>query len=106
MLIELLGWFGVVGTLVAYVLAANGRLASESMKYAALNAVGGALCAVAAGVHGAWPSAASSAVWSAVGLYALTGTAAARIRPRGRVITARFGRRDDGGRLQQTSLAS
>ncbi len=105
MLIELLGWVGVVGTLAAYVLSANGRLTSGSLRYAALNAVGGLFCAVAAGMHGAWPSAASSAVWSAVGLHTLAGCLAARLRPRGVVIRTRFGRGDDRGPVPEASLA-
>lgn len=92
MLIELLGWVGVVGMLAAYVMASNGRMAASSLRYAALNAVGGVFCAVAAAIHGAWPSAASSAVWSAVGLYTVAAVLAARLRPRGVVIRARFGR--------------
>lgn len=105
MLIELLGWLGVVGTLTAYLLAARGRLASESVPYAVLNAVGGALCAVAAGAVGAWPSMASSVIWSAVGVHALGSALIARLRPRGVVIRARFGKERDGVTVAEGSLA-
>ena len=67
----LLGWLGTAGTLAAYGLLWRGRLTSTSRRYALLNLVGGVLAGTASGLYGAWPSAASNAIWAALGLHSM-----------------------------------
>ena len=49
-----LGWLGAGGTLVAYIMVANGRVSAESARYSVLNTVGGALGGRASAMCGAW----------------------------------------------------
>jgi hypothetical protein len=74
-----LGWMGTIGTMLAYVLMANGRLLSTSRTYAALNVVGGVLAGLGASAYSAWPSVASNAMWAGIGAWSLlTAVRAAR----------------------------
>ncbi|MGW0161329.1 CBU_0592 family membrane protein [Mycobacterium sp. NPDC003323] len=63
-----LGWVGAVGTLFAYLAVSRGWLCGKSRRYAALNIAGGTMAGVAAGMYGAWPSAASNLVWALIGV--------------------------------------
>ena len=63
-----LGWLGMAGTFLAYVLLWKGRLSPESLAYALLNTAGGLLGGTASALYGAWPSVASNVVWALVGL--------------------------------------
>lgn len=67
-----LGRLGMVGTLIAYVLVARGRLGAQSFPYACLNAIGGVLGAVASTMYGAWPSVAANVVWAVTAVHALS----------------------------------
>lgn len=71
MLTAALGWLGMGGTFVAYLLLARGRLASESLGYALLNALGGILGGIASTLYGAWPSVASNVVWATIGIHSV-----------------------------------
>lgn len=62
-----LGWIGICGTFVAYVMVSRGQMRADSLRYGMLNAVGGLLAGISAALYGAWPSAASSFLWDAVG---------------------------------------
>lgn len=84
MLTAVLGWVGTAGTFAAYLLLWKGRLTSGSLTYAALNAVGGLLGGTASALYGAWPSAASNAIWAVIGLQ----SAATILLRRSRVVTA------------------
>ena len=64
-----MGWIGTLGTMGAYVMLSRGRWHSSSLRYAALNGVGGLLGAAASAVYGAWPSVASNLMWSCVALH-------------------------------------
>lgn len=81
MIAAVLGWTGTIGTFVAYLLVARGRVTAQSRKYAALNGVGGLMAAVASASYGAWPSAASNAVWAVIGFWTLAVVTRARRRP-------------------------
>lgn len=63
-----LGWIGTMGTFLAYLLLWKGRVGSESLTYAVMNAFGGLLAGTASVLYGAWPSAASNFVWAAIGI--------------------------------------
>jgi hypothetical protein len=75
-----MGWIGTVGTIGAYVMLSRGRWNSASLRYAALNGVGGLLCGGASAAYGAWPSVASNVVWSAVALQSAVVTLRGRRR--------------------------
>ena len=67
MITAALGWLGMAGTFLAYLLLWRGRVGSESMSYALLNTAGGLLGGAASAMYGAWPSVASNVVWAVVG---------------------------------------
>ena len=73
-----MGWIGTVGTIGAYVMLSRGRWHSASLRYAALNAMGGLLCAVASAAYGAWPSVASNVLWSFISVHSALTTIHAR----------------------------
>lgn len=61
-----LGWVGTVGTIGAYILLSRGHWHATSIRYAALNGLGGLLGAAGSTLYGAWPSVASNLLWSCV----------------------------------------
>ncbi|MGW0036103.1 hypothetical protein [Gordonia sp. NPDC003376] len=71
MLAPVLGWVGTLGTFAVYLMMSRGRLDANSVTYAAVNALCGLAAGVAAGLYGAWPSAAANLAWAAVGAYTL-----------------------------------
>lgn len=74
MLAAVLGWLGTIGTFVAYVMLTRGRLTSASLRYGALNTVGGLLGGTATALYGAWPSSAANFLWAALGTYSMLST--------------------------------
>jgi hypothetical protein len=78
MIAAAMGWIGTVGTIGAYVMLSRGRWQAASLRYAALNGVGGLLAATASAAYGAWPSVASNLLWSAVALHSAVSTLRAR----------------------------
>ena len=66
-----LGWVGTIGTMLAYVLMANGKLVATSRTYAAMNVAGGVLAGVGAFAYAAWPSVASNIMWAGIGAWSL-----------------------------------
>jgi hypothetical protein len=75
-----MGWIGTVGTIGAYVMLSRGHWHSASLRYAALNGIGGLLCGSASAAYGAWPSVASNLVWSVVALHSVVVTLRERRR--------------------------
>ncbi len=73
-----MGWIGTVGTMGAYVMLSRGTWHSKSLRYAALNGIGGLLCAGATAAYGAWPSVTSNLLWSGVALHSAIVTLHAR----------------------------
>jgi hypothetical protein len=69
MLAAAMGWIGTFGTIGAYVMLSRGSWHSSSLRYAALNGIGGLLGAAASAAYGAWPSVASNLLWSGVALH-------------------------------------
>jgi len=80
MLAAAMGWIGTMGTIGAYVMLSRGHWHSASLRYAALNGLGGLLCGTASAAYGAWPSVASNLVWSAVALHSALTTVLERRR--------------------------
>jgi hypothetical protein len=66
MIAAALGWIGTFGTIGAYLLLSRGTWHATSLRYAALNGVGGLLGAAGSTLYGAWPSVASNLLWSCV----------------------------------------
>ena len=56
MIAAAMGWIGTFGTIGAYVMLSRGSWHSSSLRYAALNGIGGLLGAAASAAYGAWPS--------------------------------------------------
>jgi hypothetical protein len=71
MIAAALGWVGTVGTIGAYVLLSRGHWHATSLRYAALNGVGGLLGAAGSSIYGAWPSVASNLLWSGVAAHSM-----------------------------------
>jgi hypothetical protein len=74
MIASAMGWIGTVGTISAYVLLSRGRWSSASLRYSAINAVGGLLCAGASAAYGAWPSTTSNLLWSVIATQSVVAT--------------------------------
>ncbi len=83
-----MGWIGTVGTIGAYVMLSRGRWHSASLRYAALNGIGGLLAAGASAAYGAWPSVASNLLWSGVALHSAIVTVRERGARRSVVLSA------------------
>lgn len=78
MIAAAMGWIGTVGTIGAYILLTQGRWSSASVRYSAINGIGGLLCAAASAAYGAWPSATSNLLWSVIAAYSIVTTLRAR----------------------------
>lgn len=66
-LVDALGWVGMVLLLAAYGLLTAGRLRASGVRYQLANLVGGSLLMINTAYHGAWPSAALNLVWFGIG---------------------------------------
>jgi hypothetical protein len=86
MIASAMGWIGTVGTIGAYVLLSRGRWSAASLRYSLINAVGGLLCGGASAAYGAWPSATSNLLWSAIAAHSIVTTLRARREARGAVV--------------------
>ena len=69
MIAAAMGWIGTFGTIGAYVMLSRGSWHSASLRYAALNGIGGLLGAAASAAYCAWPSVASNLIWSGVAVH-------------------------------------
>jgi hypothetical protein len=78
MIASAMGWIGTVGTISAYILLSRGRWSPASLRYSAINGVGGLLCAGASAAYGAWPSATSNLLWSLIAAHTVVVTLRAR----------------------------
>ena len=69
MIAAAMGWIGTFGTMGAYLMLTRGRWHSGSLRYAALNGIGGLLAASASAAWAAWPSVASNLLWSGIAVH-------------------------------------
>ena len=76
-LIDLLGWIGAGGLLLAYGLVSAGRLPGKGAVFQLMNLTGAALLAVNTAYHGAWPSAVLNIIWIGIGGVTLANLVAA-----------------------------
>jgi len=70
-IIESIGWSGMLLILAAYVLLSTGRIHGRSRAYQWMNVVGAACFIVNSGYNGAIPSATLNVAWAGIGLYTL-----------------------------------
>jgi hypothetical protein len=70
-LLTSVGWVGAAGTVGAYALVSRGSLDASSMRFQAINVVGGGLLAISALTAGSWPSFLSNLIWMYFGVHAL-----------------------------------
>lgn len=70
-IINILGWTGVVGLLLAYVLVSTRKVEGDSTLYQALNLAGSALLVLNSLHFGAYPSVGVNAVWICIAVFAL-----------------------------------
>ena len=71
MVIEIIGWVGTVLLILAYLLAARGRLPASSWQSAAVNATAAGCLVVNSLHHGAMPLVALNTTWGLIGLVTL-----------------------------------
>jgi len=71
LLVDVVGWMGVIGLLVAYGLVSAKRVEGDSVVYQVLNVVGSGLLIVNSFYYGAYPSVAINVLWIGIGGYTL-----------------------------------
>lgn len=71
LLIDAIGWVGSALLLSAYLLTSSGNLSGDSLRYQAMNFLGGAAAAANVLWYGALPVAMFEISWSLIGLVAL-----------------------------------
>jgi len=71
MIIEIIGWVGMVLVLIAYGMITAKKVNSKSFLYQALNLVGAAGILVNAYYNGAYPSVALNLIWGLIAIYGL-----------------------------------
>lgn len=70
-LIDILGWSGAAGLLIAYGLVSTKRLQGDSLLYQFLNLAGSALLIVNSFYYGALPSVGVNTIWIAIAIITL-----------------------------------
>lgn len=70
-IVETIGWSGMLLILLAYILLSTGKLDGRSRAYQWMNVVGAACFIVNSGYNGAIPSATLNVAWAGIGLYTL-----------------------------------
>jgi len=71
LIIEIIGWVGMILILVAYFLLTSKKLKENSKKYHLLNLVGGLLIVINALSHNAYPPATLNIIWSIIAVYGI-----------------------------------
>lgn len=70
-LVDIVGWLGVVTLLIAYVLVSTKRIEGDSVVYQVMNLVGAALLIVNSSYYGAFPSVGVNVIWVGIAVYTL-----------------------------------
>jgi hypothetical protein len=71
LVVDVLGWVGVVALLSAYWLVSTQKAMGNSGMYQGLNLLGAILVLVNSSYYGAYPSVGVNAAWIAIGVYTL-----------------------------------
>ncbi len=74
LLIDILGWIGAAGLLIAYALVSAKRVEGDSTGYQLLNTVGSIFLMINTIHYGAYPSALLNLFWLGVAIYAVRKT--------------------------------
>jgi hypothetical protein len=69
--IDVVGWMGVAGLLLAYALVSTKRIEGDSVPYQVLNLLGAVFLIVNSFYYGAYPSVGVNVVWIGIAVYAL-----------------------------------
>jgi hypothetical protein len=70
-LIDIVGWAGVIALLVAYALVSTKKVAGDSLTYQLLNMAGGAFLIVNSAFYGAYPSVGVNVAWIGIAIFAI-----------------------------------
>jgi hypothetical protein len=89
--VDVIGWLGVAGLLVAYGLVSAKKLAGDSAIYQSLNLLGAGLLIVNSFYYGAFPSVGINVVWVVIAIFTLVSS---RVTGRG---VGQGGKRTDAG---------
>jgi len=71
LIVEVIGWIGMILILLAYLLITIKKLDSQSRTYHGMNLFGSILVGINAFVNRAYPSTASNVLWVIVAIYGL-----------------------------------
>ena len=72
LLIDVIGWIGAAGLLIAYGLVSTRKTEGDSIRYQLLNLAGSGLLMINSFYYGAYPSSGVNVVWVGIALYALS----------------------------------
>jgi hypothetical protein len=70
-LIDIVGWIGAVGLLLAYIFVSTKRIEGDSASYQLLNLGGSAFLMVNSFFYGAYPSSIVNIVWISIAMFTL-----------------------------------
>jgi len=73
LVVDVAGWVGVAGLLIAYGLVSAKRIDGDSVVYQVLNVAGAGLLIVNSFYYGAYPSVGINVIWIGIGVYTLVG---------------------------------
>ena len=72
LIIDILGWSGVVTLLIAYGMVSTKKLEGDSLIYQLLNLAGSVLLIINSFYNGAYPSVGVNVAWIGIAIFALT----------------------------------
>jgi len=70
-IIDTIGWFGMIVLIAAYLLVSNKKVDSQSKAYQGMNVIASFCLIINTGYYGAYPAAALNVVWVLMGLFFL-----------------------------------
>ncbi len=70
-IIDTIGWFGMIVLIAAYLLVSNKKVDSQSKAYQGMNVVASFCLIINTGYYGAYPATALNVVWVLMGLFFL-----------------------------------
>jgi len=70
-IIDTIGWFGMIVLIAAYLLVSNKKVDSQSKVYQGMNVVASFCLIINTGYYGAYPATALNVVWVLMGLFFL-----------------------------------
>jgi hypothetical protein len=70
-IIDTIGWFGMIVLIAAYLLVSNKKVDSQSKAYQGMNVIASFCLIINTGYYGAYPATALNVVWVLMGLFFL-----------------------------------